>query len=46
MQKTFWKPENETTERLLAIRDGNDAGMRSHHARILADKELVRRHSA
>lgn len=40
-----WKPETETTTRLQAIVAGTDTGMRSHVARILADKELVRRNA-
>ena len=41
----YWKPESETTERLSAIVNGTDTKMRSHVARILADKELVRRNA-
>lgn len=36
-------PAQFSTERLIANRDGVDQGMRSHAARILADRELCQR---
>ena len=39
----IWNPTTETAQRLIAIARGEDNGLRSHHARILADRELNKR---
>jgi len=43
VNKPTWKPETETDERLQAIAGGKASDLRSHHARIIADKVLTAR---
>ena len=43
MRRAVWNPTEETDETLEAVMWGRDPRFRSHHSRIIADKELNRR---